>query len=214
MDLAQRAEETLREREIRREVAGRRLSEMESRHAAEAQSLAVQEERAGHMVQANAIMRRLVEELNSENLRKIEVLVNDALEVVFDDQEVEFRIVPAAKRGNTVYGVEMTVGEHTGGLDAFGGGVWAMVAVVLKIVFNRLTERYPLLVLDESLSFLANQYIPTASALLRQISERFRLPVLLVTHQAAFAASADVAYTASRSGRGTVFTAEPNEGET
>jgi ABC-type dipeptide/oligopeptide/nickel transport system ATPase subunit len=78
-----------------------------------------------------------------------------------------------------------------GSINSFGGGIIAVIAVVLKILFNIVTKRFPLLVFDETLSFLAVNYIPAMSEFLKTLSKEFNIPILLVTHQKEFAIAAE-----------------------
>jgi ABC-type lipoprotein export system ATPase subunit len=74
--------------------------------------------------------------------------------------------------------------------------------VSLKIIFNIFTKRFPVLLLDESLAFLSEQYQSSFSNLLKELSRQFNLIIVLVTHQAMFAESADIHHHVSREGDG------------
>jgi ABC-type lipoprotein export system ATPase subunit len=79
-----------------------------------------------------------------------------------------------------------------------------ITALVMKLIFNRITNRFPLVVFDESLSFLADKYIDPASQFIKQMTAEFKMPLILVTHQPRFTAYADYTYTAARKNDTTV----------
>ena len=132
-----------------------------------------------HLLQASAWLQLLVTEINSENLAKVQYLVNQALLTVFFDQDLKFEFRTAIKRNQTIYSVCLIQDGIEGNLNSFGGGIWVIVAVVLKLVFNRLLNRYPIAIFDESLSFLADKYIPNAAYFLKEFSQdNLTLPIL------------------------------------
>ena len=154
-------------------------------------------ERLTHLHIAEKILQDVVEKVSKQNLLKIEAFVNRALSLIFTDLNLSFKIGQEVKRGNNVYSFEICKDDIRGSINSFGGGVVAVIAVVLKILFNIVTRRFPILVLDETLSFLAVNYIPAMSEFLKTLSKEFNLPILLVTHQKEFAVSADNCYEVS-----------------
>jgi len=148
-------------------------------------------ERLTHLHIAEKILQEVVEKVSQQNLLKIEAFVNRALSLIFTDLNLSFKIGQDVKRGNNVYFFEILQDNVRGSINSFGGGIIAVIAVVLKILFNIITKRFPLLVFDETLSFLAVNYIPAMSEFLKTLSKEFNLPILLVTHQKEFAVSAD-----------------------
>ncbi|MFA5071051.1 MAG: hypothetical protein WC511_01620 [Candidatus Pacearchaeota archaeon] len=141
---------------------------------------------------AEKILTDVIERVSTENLRKIEALVNKALFVIFPDLGIQFKIEQSVKRGNNVYTFNLLRDGVSGSINSYGGGIIAAVSVVLFILFNVITKRFPLIVLDETLSFLAVKYIPAMSDFLRSLAKEFGIPVLMVTHQAPFATCSDV----------------------
>ncbi len=51
-----------------------------------------------------------------------------------------------------------------------------------------------LLLLDESMSFLADRYVPNAGSFMRQLSERTGINILMVTHNKEYLNYAHTAY--------------------
>jgi DNA repair ATPase RecN len=151
---------------------------------------------------AENILQEVVEKISRQNLQKIETFVNRALSLIFPDINLSFQIEQSVKRGNNVYSFVIMKDKIQGSIHSFGGGVLAVIAVVLKVLFNIVTKRFPLLVFDETLSFLAVNYIPAMSEFLKTLSQEFDTPILLVTHQKEFAIAADNCYEVSLDSQG------------
>jgi len=143
---------------------------------------------------ATLILQELVDVVSTKNIIKIESLVNSALVSVFYDENYVFKIKKKPERNQHIYKIVLCKNGIEGNENSFGGGVWSWIAFVLKILFNILSKRFPLLVPDESLSFLSAKYIPNASSFINDLSQEFNLPILLVTHQPLFADSANIKY--------------------
>lgn len=147
-----------------------------------------------HLMMAGKALQSIIERVSSSNIAQIESLVNDALEVIFFDQNIRFSIESSEKRGATAYTWTLTKDGIEGNINSFGGGVVAVPALVLKALSLVLSRKYPLLVLDESLSFVSAEYIPHVSQFLLQLSKQLGVTVVLVTHQPQFSESADMVY--------------------
>lgn len=146
---------------------------------------------------ASAFLKELIRVVSTENIDKIEHLVNSALSNIFPERGLTFRINSVVRRNLTEYEFQLIRGknvEATGDMESNGGGVWAVVAFVLKTTFNVLSKRFPLLVLDESLSFVSEKHILGTSKLIHELAEQFNISVLLVTHQKLFVESCSSSY--------------------
>lgn len=154
-----------------------------------------------------ATLNQVVQEVSEANLSRLTDLVNTALRHIFFDQELEFRIVSEEKWNMTVYRFEVLHDGVPGNQNSFGGGIYAVIALVLKIVFNRYTKRYPMIVGDESLHFVSGEYVARTSAFMQELSRDFDMKFVLITHEPRFAAAADQNYRASDGGKeaGTLF---------
>jgi chromosome segregation ATPase len=156
--------------------------------------------------QVGLVLQDLVRLVSTQNLLRIEHLVNEALKDIFHDLDLQFKLVSEVKRDVNQYRISITNAGVGGTVDSIGGGVLSVVACVLKIMFNRFTRKYPLVVFDESLSFLSERYIARARSFLKAMSVEFGMPILMVTHQNQLAESADSVYrAAAMAGGGTCF---------
>lgn len=150
------------------------------------------------LTMATKFLADLVDRVSVQNLRKLEDIVNNALRVIFHDQDFKFEIESQIRRGATSYSWTLSKDGIKGNINSFGGGAFAVISLILKILSQIISKKYPLLVLDESLSFVSKEYItPNLSQFLKELSEQFETTILLVTHQPAFAEEADLVYKVS-----------------
>lgn len=160
--------------------------------------------------QASAFLKELIRVVSTENIYKVEHLVNSALHQIFPTRALSFRINSSIKRNLTEYEFQLLRDndlDKAGSMESNGGGVWSLIAFVLQVTFNCLAKRFPLIVLDESLVAISSDYIAGTSQLIRELSEQFGLTVLLVTHQSLFVEGATSSYLArARSTQGTPYT--------
>jgi ABC-type dipeptide/oligopeptide/nickel transport system ATPase subunit len=152
------------------------------------------EQRAVVLRMAEGVLQQIVDRVSGENFQKIEFLVNRALSAIFTDLNLIFKITSEIKRQTVVYSFQIEKDGIPGNINSLGGGIIVVVAVVLKLLFNIISRRFPLLVLDETLSFLATSYIPAMSEFLKEVSKEFDIPILMVTHQEEFAVNSDKTY--------------------
>lgn len=147
---------------------------------------------------ASIALKDLIRVVSTENITQIETLVNSAIRSVMPDKRVFFKIDSVVRRDLTEYEFQVIRqgSNEPGSTESNGGGLWSLVALVLKLTFNILSKKAPILVLDESLSFISDQYIIPTSTLINQLSQEFGLTVLLVTHQSLFMESSLHSYLA------------------
>jgi len=160
------------------------------------------------MKMAVAILQQLVDTVATQNIARIETLVNMALASIFKDQDIAFKIVQEIKRNQVLYKIILIQNGVEGGINSFGGGPWGVVALVLKAVVLILGKRYPVLALDESLSYVSKEYIPQVSQFLHDLTkplpEGLSLPILLVSHEPQFNEAADNILEATPAAEGSV----------
>lgn len=152
------------------------------------------EQRAVLLRMSEGVLQQIIDKVSGENFQKIEFLVNRALSCIFTDLNLIFKITSEVKRQTVLYSFQIEKDGIPGNINSLGGGIIVVVAVVLKLLFNIISQRFPLLVLDETLSFLAVSYIPAMSEFLKEVSREFNIPILMVTHQEEFASNSDTTY--------------------
>ena len=147
--------------------------------------------------QVSALFRSMSEERQNILRKRIEKLISLGLKAVFEEV-FEFRINMATKADQVT--VRMSVmdssGLETDILGARGGGLAAVIGVLLQLVMltflgNRAAK---VLFLDESFAHLSDEYVQRMAILLKMLSDKLDVQVILVTHQSEFLEYADKAY--------------------
>jgi DNA repair exonuclease SbcCD ATPase subunit len=155
-----------------------------------------------------AFLQQLIDTVATDNINNIETLVNTALASIFKDQDIAFKIVQEIKRNQVLYKIILVHNGVEGGINSFGGGPWGVVALVLKAVVLILGKRYPVLALDESLSYVSKEYRESVSHFLHDLTKPYpaglSLPILLVSHEPQFNEAADNILEATPAAEGSV----------
>jgi len=140
------------------------------------------------------------------SITTVDKLVTSGLRVVFDDLNLEFKTVIERTRGRTGARLELYESGRTFPLiDSFGGGVLAVVGVLLRVAAILALDLKRVLLLDETLAHLSEQYTENASKLMKKLSKDLNFTILLITHQSAFAQHADKHYQVMTRGGNSVF---------
>lgn len=140
---------------------------------------------------ASITIHHIIDTVSTDNIRKVENLVNHALSHIFYDLDLNFHIEQSVKRNMVIYNAVITEDGVEGSINSYGGGVISAISFVLKCLFNLLSNKFPLVIFDESLGFLADKYIPNASNFIKEITQELKIPVVLVTHQKMFIQESD-----------------------
>jgi DNA repair ATPase RecN len=141
-----------------------------------------------------------------QSITTIDKLVTAGLKAVFRDQNLEFHTKVDKSRGKT--SVEFALvedGRVKPLMDSYGGGPLVVAGVLLRIATIMVLNLRRILVLDETLSHVSEQYVAPTSALLKKLCKELDFEILVITHNPELAESADKHYKAKRSTEGTVF---------
>lgn len=141
------------------------------------------------------LFKKWIDESVAKNVDAISDLVTTGLHHIIDDQTIKFTIKPdhKASRIEMQFLVEQD-GFSGDPLDSFGGGATAIISFILRVAVMSRVNCSNLLILDESLSALANVYVPGCADFLRKISEELDINILMVTHNNEFLSKAHTAY--------------------
>jgi hypothetical protein len=146
------------------------------------------------MKMTSVVLQDLVDAVSTKNIIKIEQLLNSALSTVFWDMNITVKIERDVKRNRNIYDIVIYKDGNRGTLKSNGGGVWSVVAVVLKILTNVLMKRYPLIVYDEHFSMIADQYIPATIKFVDDLAKSLSFSVCSMTHKVSFIETSPVVY--------------------
>lgn len=146
---------------------------------------------------AQAFLRLLAEHQQEVIRQKVEMLVTYGLRTVFDE-DLQFRVTLDARKNQIYMGFALEDDEERQVplMDAEGGGLVALTALLLRIVLLLMTrpKLAPLLILDEPLTQLSERYREPAAQLILRLVNKGLLRVLAVTHDPVLAAVADRRY--------------------
>lgn len=152
------------------------------------------------------VLLQISSKVLGQSTTKIDKLVTHGLRVVFEGEDLEFRTAVERFRGKTAVRFKLTCdGVEAPLLEAYGGGPLAVAGVLLRVVAIIVLGLKRVILLDESLSFVSEQYTEATSKLLRKLCADLDFTILMVTHNPKFAQYADRHYEARRSPEGTIF---------
>lgn len=146
------------------------------------------------------LFRVLIDKEVVDNARSAEMLLTEGLKSIFDDMDLSVRTEVDVQRGKvsvdfyTVQNQPNGVQTEAPSTDAYGGSVSVVQSVLLRIVVMLRRGMRPLLLLDESLGAVAEQYVPRVGQFLRLLSERVGMDILAVTHNPVLVEAAHKAY--------------------
>lgn len=157
------------------------------------------------------LFRLLIDQEVVDNAKTAEELLSEGLQAVFDDLDLSVRAEVDISRGKVsvdLLTVEKVDGIVTEGVatDAYGGSVATVESVLLRIVVLTRRGLRPLLLLDESLGAVAEQYVPRVGQFLARLSERLGLDILAVSHNPVLSESAHHAYRIKKKNGAASFT--------
>lgn len=160
----------------------------------------------------SGVLSKLASDRDAAARMQVEQLVSSGLNAVFGEsgEQLSFHLIESTQRNaasvDFIVRTTKPDGEviDTDVMSARGGGVAAMIGVLLRVVLILLTRQtgQPVsstLVLDESLAMLSADRLEAASAFLRTLVDSAGIQVIMVTHQPELTESADVVHRLSLS---------------
>lgn len=152
---------------------------------------------------SQTFLSQVIEQVSSSSLDKLKELIEKGLRVVFNDCDYKIEIVVEDKRG--AKGISFLLVESIDGevvkadiaTDEVGGGIQAVVGLLITCFMINTQKGYPLLFIDENLSQLSDHYLPNLFTLLRYFTEKAGFTFVVVTHDARFFSFARTIYDVS-----------------
>jgi hypothetical protein len=151
------------------------------------------------LLKAKAVLDDLVKSFIGFQLDRIKQYVGFGLKTVIPDQDLDFECEITTKM-NKPWVEFLTVnadGISANALEGFGGSVAQIESLILRVLAILQLKLYPLIILDESLNAVSEEYLPNLSYLLRELSKQLGVKILLVTHNKEILHSATRIYKAS-----------------
>lgn len=144
-----------------------------------------------NIVQAQALIQTTAQETQSQLKYHIQALVQNALDAVFPTVYV-FKVGFELRRGQTEVDICLDKdGEPMDPMDSSGGGVVDVIAFALRVVAWSLSNTAPVLILDEPMKWVSAGKRHICGELLRSVSDRLGLQIIMVTHDPELVQRAD-----------------------
>lgn len=138
-----------------------------------------------------ALIQNVSQETQSQLKYSLEDIVNSLLQTCFPD-DYEFHIDFEIKRGRT----EATIALFKNGYEVQPkGGIADIISLGLRIAVWNIGNSRNVLCLDESLKWLSADLQPMAGEILKEISHKLKLQVIMPSHIVPLLNMADQVYT-------------------
>lgn len=140
--------------------------------------------KAKNLEEAQNILQVIAQKTQQELEFKIAEIVSMALAAIFDDP-YEFKIDFVIRRGKTeadLYFVKN--GERFNPIEDNGGGAVDVASFALRVALWNLSQPKTrnTLILDEPFKWLSKKYLSAAGEMLKLISEKLNIQIIMITH--------------------------------
>ena len=144
-----------------------------------------------HTEKARVIIQKVAKATQAELEYYISELVTLAFASVFPDP-YEFGVTFEERRGKTECRMRfLRNGHEVNPLFGSGGGPLDIASTTLQFTIWSLNKTRPIIGLDEPFRFLSRDLQPKAGEMLKEVSKKLGLQILMVTHSEDLAACAD-----------------------
>lgn len=155
--------------------------------------------------EAQLFLQKVAQSTQEKLKFQLEDVVNLALESVFPG-EYEFKILFNISRGKTeaeLVFMDKRTGKPIDPTEASGGGVVDVVCFALRIACYALQQNTDnVIILDESMKFVSKDLISRTGEILKTLSEKLNLQIIMVTHIPEFIDIADRVFTVKKNAEG------------
>lgn len=152
-----------------------------------------------HSLEEAQVFLQKVAQATQEQLR---VHIKDIVQLCLDSiwpGEVEFDLIYEVKRGKTEARLVFIIdGEEVDPLDADGGGLVDIASFALRIAVWTLGNTRNTIILDEPMKHLSDNLQPLAAEIIKELSQKLGLQVIMITHRKELTGIADKVFEVSR----------------
>lgn len=141
------------------------------------------------------VIKELIENIFHEKVEQYKSLIQRGLDVIFDDRNYDFK-VDVDNRGHQKTAKLLYREDDTEfvNLDDGSGAVRGVVDLLSRIFLIHITGRRKFLILDESLSSIAEEYIGNVVDFLDTLSSEMGFDILAISHAKRLIEKADTVY--------------------
>lgn len=155
------------------------------------------------------LFRALMDAMVLKQVQAIEKTVTEGLQSIFHDQDLYFQAEVRPKYSKISIDFYLRQGKEDDPLairgkplDSFGGGPSSVASLLLRVLTLLRLKKFPLLLLDETLAAVSDEYTDKTGQFLQTLSSKMSLPLLMITHKPAYLDHATQAYRCSESDDG------------
>lgn len=181
-----------------------------------AQELLVAKEKLLVQEASIKVLREIIDIMSREFIDQIADLITYALQTIFHDKDYSIKILLKESRNTKQADIILVSTDEEGNTiespvpDNCGGGISAVIGLVMQIFFIQYNKLNKILIMDEALSQISADYIPTTMKFLKMLSEQRGFKFLLISHDSKIIKHADIIY---KMEMGNLREIDMNEGE-
>lgn len=156
------------------------------------------------LVKVGELFRTLMDLMVVKQVRVVEEIVTEGLQSIFHDLDLSFEsdIVPRYNKIAVDFYIRQgqkddPLSFRGRPLESFGGGPSSVASLVLRVFTVIRLKLWPVLILDEALGAVSDEYTDQTALFLRTLAQKLGVDILLVTHKQAFLDHANAAYRCS-----------------
>jgi len=151
------------------------------------------------LTKVGSLFQALMDQLVMGHVRSIESVITEGLRTIFVDQVLSFE-TEISQRYNKmaidfyIRREDQKIEIKGNPMEAFGGGPVSIASLILRVLALRRLKKWPLLVLDETLAAVSDEYVDQTGLFLQQLALKIGIPILLITHKVSFLDHAKIGY--------------------
>lgn len=159
--------------------------------------------------EAQAITRVVAKQTQDQIVYHLSDIVSLALITILDEP-YEFITNVVEKRGKVECEFKLKKGNHPISPFRAGGGVVDIISTALRFAIWALRPNQPVIILDEPFKHLSRGYHERAGEVLKDLSKRLKLQIIMITHSPQLINKADKVFNVSiKGGVSTVTSTSP-----
>lgn len=142
-------------------------------------------------VKALAILDKAIQVISANGIGKIESIVSDGMNLVFDQ---DLQLVLERKEGakGDSYRIMVKQGDVIGPpIDTMGGGVVNVISFLLRVIMIQRFKLNKVIILDEAFNNVSSDHLPKVSEMLRSLCDDHGYTILSITQAPLLASAAE-----------------------
>lgn len=148
------------------------------------------------------ILKEIVDRMSQEHIERIVDLVSYALSVIFYDKDYALEVEMGDKRNAKTAEFVLVERQEDKVVrasfdDEIGGGVVAIVGVVLQVYYIGMLNLAPIIFVDEGFTQISSRYIDPFLKFIKELAEKKDFIIVLVSHDERLIPFADRLYEVS-----------------